>query len=422
MEKIQELFDKNRTGDVTFVPGEYEGPLTVDRPCIINGAGSTLWAEKGPVLIITSGGVTVKDLRIEVTGGGSDLKERAAVRSDDPSAQLINVEVNGSVTGLSCESENWELPAVIGLGEFAADEENTYTIDLSAAADAELFCEMQDLHIYPDRISAGENKLILTTGRLRDNTILYGSIMVKTAVARRIYVMGRSVQGAPVHRDNAASVRLREYSSVIAPPVPAADPEVSQTVIPEEKSTSSAHASHVPDVKYPKRGQRVSAGEIMSETIRISYEHKYSFVPLEVDGYCFLLSENNKVSCDEDLIFFGNTQAADASVEAVTEGADQGIIVRTGNAAASVSKIAVCFSVYGDDPKANFSAAVSPVIRIFGGNNEVFRFELNDLADVKTLVAVEIYRYKGDWRINFVGSGYMQGIRHLCESYGVEVE
>ena len=40
----------------------------------------------------------------------------------------------------------------------------------------------------------------------------------------------------------------------------------------------------------------------------------------------------------------------------------------------------------------------------------------------KTVVALEFYRYKGDWKVQFVGAGYHSGLRTLCESYGVEVE
>ena len=45
-----------------------------------------------------------------------------------------------------------------------------------------------------------------------------------------------------------------------------------------------------------------------------------------------------------------------------------------------------------------------------------------DLSVEKTLVAVEVYRYKGQWKLNFVASGYRDGLRRLCESYGVEVQ
>ncbi len=69
MEEIQKHFDQSG-GDFLLSPGEYQGPLTVSRPCILDGAGSTLWAEHGPVLTITAPGVTIKNLRVEITGGG----------------------------------------------------------------------------------------------------------------------------------------------------------------------------------------------------------------------------------------------------------------------------------------------------------------------------------------------------------------
>ena len=64
----------------------------------------------------------------------------------------------------------------------------------------------------------------------------------------------------------------------------------------------------------------------------------------------------------------------------------------------------------------------SPAIRVFCHDKEVFRFELKDLSEETTVVAAEIYQYKGQWKMSFVGSGYRSGLKQLCESYGVNVE
>ena len=68
MTNIQDQFNATKSGDFVLAPGEYEGPLVIDRPCVFDGAGATLWANAGPVLQVASEKVQVKNLRIEVTG------------------------------------------------------------------------------------------------------------------------------------------------------------------------------------------------------------------------------------------------------------------------------------------------------------------------------------------------------------------
>ena len=112
MGKIQEQFNSNSSADFILTPGEYEGPLVVDRACTIDGCRSTLWANNGPVLSVAAPNVTVKNLRIEVTGSPTDENARIAMKTNDPYTKLENIEVHGNVIGFSQEAENWDLPGI----------------------------------------------------------------------------------------------------------------------------------------------------------------------------------------------------------------------------------------------------------------------------------------------------------------------
>lgn len=183
MGKIQEQFNSNSSADFILTPGEYEGPLVVDRACTIDGCRSTLWANNGPVLTVSAPNVTVKNLRIEVTGSPTDENARIAMKTNDPYTKLENIEVHGNVIGFSQEAENWDLPGIISLGEFAANKENTFAVSLQAPSEASLDSKVKDLRISPTHLSIGQNSLTLTTDELRSNTILYGEIMVRSAVS-----------------------------------------------------------------------------------------------------------------------------------------------------------------------------------------------------------------------------------------------
>lgn len=407
MSLIQEQFNHTSIENFVLSPGEYEGPLLVNRACIIDGCHSTLWANKGPVLIVSSQNVTIKNLRIEVTSATANDEENIAIKTGDLNTKLENIEVQGNVVGFSKEADKWELPKIISLGDFSSEKENTFAISLYSPSEAILDSKVKDLRISPTHLSVGQNSLTFTTDKLRNNTILYGEIMVRSTVSRRIYVIGKALKEAPIHNDAIPVVN----GPTVSLPV--------QVDLPEE--IIAPQVSDAP-TQLVKRGQRISIKDLNTSQIKIVYEHQSIAYDMDIDGYCFALGENGKVSCDEDLIFFRNTESKDGSIKSSNVASKPLILIDTEKVASNVSKIVVCFSIYGDDSNQNFSRVLSPSIRVFAADKEAYRFELNDLKEEKTVVAAEIYRYKGEWKINFVGAGYNSGLKQLCEEYGVNVE
>ncbi len=406
MQTVRDLFGEDTGGEIIISPGEYAGPIVVDRACTIKGNMSVIWADSGPVLVIKAAGVKIENLRVEVTGNG----EFTAITSEYPDTKLINVEVRGNVKGILGEAENWELPNVISLGDFAAEEENKFRVKINAAGKATLESRAKALTITPGSLEKGENSVLLTADALKDNTILYGEIMVHSAVSRRIYVMGKARAGA------------QKYGILEPPTIEHNKPaeSISTTprtdVLPIEQNTEHNINENI---RQAKKGQRIPISELGSANIKIVFEHKSTDKSIEIDGYAFLLRENGKVMKDEDLVFFGNPESPDKSVKTGSE--EPFIETDLEKTEPSIAKIAVCFSVYGDTQK-NISSVKEPAVRIFGGGKEMYRFELGGLSEEKTFVAVELYRYKGEWKLNFVGAGYKSGLKKLCESYGVEVE
>ena len=402
---IQEQFNTFAGQIFALEPGEYNGPLIVNRPCIIDGCHSTLWANTGPVLVVCSSNVTIKNLRIEVIGLPPDDASCIAIKTEDPNTKLENVEVNGDTIGFNREAEHWELPGVISLGEFASDKENTFSINIQIPTCATVDCNVKDLRISPLQLNSGQNSLILTTEALRNNTSIYGEILVKTAVSRRIYVTGKALQNAAYHNE---VIPISDVTTVCLPAQIASPMDI---IAPLECDQN---------VQVVQKGQRVPINISMSSVLKIVFEHRTS-AEMDIDSYSFALGENGKVLSDEDLIFFGNVEAENGSIRTCVSGSTQLVVIDLNKANNWVKRIAVCYSIY-DDTDHCFAEVLNPLIRVFTGDTEMFRFELTGLSIEKTVVAVEVYRYKGEWKLNFVGAGYKNGLRHLCESYGVNIE
>ena len=405
MGSIQEKYNSFQGNNFKLEPGEYEGPLLVDRPIVIDGSRSTLWAEKGPVLVIMAPNVTIKNIRVEVIGIQPEEESCIAIKTEDTLTQLENVEVNGRVVGFAQEAENWATPAVIPLGEFAADKENSFSVGMSIPSGATLECKVKGLRLAPMQMNQDHNNLILTTDTLRNNTIIYGEILIKTSVIRRIYVTGKALQSAVCHNE------VIPIPNVPTVSLPAQIASPTDIIAPLEVDQR---------VQVVQKGQRVPVNASESSTLKIVFEHKTPF-EMDIDSYSFALGENGKVSCDEDLIFFGKTEADNGSIRASVSGSTQLVVIDLDKVDSWVKRISVCYSIY-DDTNHIFNEVVNPLIRVFTGDTELFRFELTGLSIEKTVVAVEVYRYKGEWKLSFVGAGYKNGLRRLCEEYGVNIE
>lgn len=388
---------------LNLIPGEYEGPIRVARPCVIDGGGATVWAACGPVLTVASPGVTLRNLRVEVTE--ANAANRTAIRADAPGTVLEGVEAGGDVENLPGEAPHWELPPLVSLGEFAAGAENRFSVPLRLAGPAELVCTVSGVTLSPAKLPAGQHTVSLKTSELRDNTVLYGEILVKSHVIRHICITGWAKKGAPIRRDAPAAVPSgREPVRKTAPP------ELLPPLVPDGS------------VPYMARGQRTGFPELGQGVLKIILEYRDTRMPMELDGYVFLLQKGGNVRGDKDFVFFGNPESRDHAVRVETGGTRPLALLSLGQVEPSVERIAVCCSIYGDEPGKNFSQVREPLLRLFVGEKELCRLVLDHLTIEKTLVAVEVYRHKGQWKINFVASGYRDGLRRLCESYGVDVE
>ncbi|MDE6727282.1 MAG: hypothetical protein K2J80_05005, partial [Oscillospiraceae bacterium] len=100
--------------EVTLPSGEFEGPLVINKPLRVKGKSTTIWAKKSPVIQITSGGVTIEDIRAEITEGSV---EDAAVTANT-ACGVKNVEILGRVSGFGTEDGYFDVPRTIELGHF----------------------------------------------------------------------------------------------------------------------------------------------------------------------------------------------------------------------------------------------------------------------------------------------------------------
>lgn len=393
---------------VTLPSGEFEGPLVISKPLRLVGKNTTIWAKKSPVIEINSNGVSIENLRAELTEGS--INDAAVVANVLAAAK--DIEVLGGVRGFGAEDGFFDVPRAIELGEFAAEGVNTFTLAVNVPDKTEIVCGIREVQFSPSTLSAGRNELTVTVSGISAQTYLYAELLFKTKFTRRIYLTGR-----PQSDVNAAEMKRiytapeRGFSPIARQPEPVNVPTVTDVI-----SMTTAPDTSLPALAM-RRGQRVSLSQYIGSRFEIFFtcEKPHGF---EIDPYVFLLGENEQSLGDAGLIFFGNERSENG--EAVYFPADGHVEIDLAKVDFRVQKIALAYSIYAGDAQKNFSSVREPRVSIRAGSERV-SFVMDGLAEEATVVAMEFYLYKGEWKISAVGAGYKDGMAKLCNRYGIEV-
>ncbi len=401
-EVINDIISKTPYGGTAVLPsGEYEGPVYITKPLRLVGNNTTIWAKRGSIIEITAKGCSIENLRVELTEGSvNDTAIKAGYNT-----LIRGVEVAGAVKGFGAEDGRFDLPRSLELGEFPSEGVSVFNMTVNVPAPVKIECKTPGLSFKPDSLSPGRNKVEIEVSGISPQTFLYSEVLIKSMFTRRMYVSGKAVS-------NAAPVNGK---TVYAAPEAQTPPgSFSADVI-------TVH-SPVPIYDIPllemKKGQRTSLYQYVGTKceIRFSCEKPSD---MEIDPYAFLLDGNEKSLGEEGLVFFGNESSLNGEVRYFPS--DGHVEIDFEKIDYKAQKIALAYSVYAGNVYKSFGRVRAPTVSIFAGGTERISFLMEGLYNETTVVAVEFYLYKGEWKISAVGSGYRDGMAKLCNHYGIEV-
>ena len=152
----------------------------------------------------------------------------------------------------------------------------------------------------------------------------------------------------------------------------------------------------------------------------------------DLDAAAYLLNGAGKANDDGDFVFYGNLKHASGSVEhlgdnltGAGEGDDEEIVIDLSKVPENVEKIDFTVTIYeADERKQNFGQVENAFIRVVNKatNEELIRYDLGEDFSIETAVVIgELYRNKGEWKFNAIGSGFEGGLAALCKNFGVNV-
>ena len=423
---IQQLIDSG-SSVVKLPAGEFRGPFYADRPCTIEGNGTTLWNSDNNVFVIDSPDVKLKDLRIEMIDPAED---RFSVCSKYP-FEAENVEIIGLTAGAGDEDTVPDVQKQIKLGSFRAETENTFVFEIYSPGDATVETEMKDISVFPVSLKKGINRITVKTAVLPSGTFIYGDILIKSFFTRRFYIQGMASENSEIvadkliyQVDNEEIEKLKDAPQRNAETVK----NIKRPSPPPQERAASGSAQRETPQNTPQakpmtthalsRGERISIDSYSNEPLRIYMSYRALFKEIDIDPYAFMLDANGVTSCDDDFVFFGNRETMSGAITFMDDGSIELDLKKVPD---HIKKISFVYSIYQPGPNDNFSKVMEPFASVVQNGREIFRYTASELFVETTIIFMEIYKHNTGWKLNTVGQGYRDGLKRLCASYGLIV-
>ncbi len=199
-EKLQDLIDAAAPGStLTLMRDEYEGPIVIDKPLILEGRDSALWSKTGPVVRVAAADVALHNLDIEITilpALSDETGVALQVEGEAPRLRLDNVRVRGRIQGLGAEDGEWRLPAMLNLGQFAARAHNEFQFLVRVPTTVKLSSPVEGVSLLPTEIDAGEHQIKLHVRDVAPETLIMGFIELRSvSLLRTVSLGGNAVVG-----------------------------------------------------------------------------------------------------------------------------------------------------------------------------------------------------------------------------------
>jgi hypothetical protein len=195
VDSLIDIIEKNHFSEIHLFPNEFKGPLNIDRPVTIEGRGATIWVPKGPGVHITSSGVHLRNLRIEVTESpieSNSIEDGCAIKIE-PGVQTVleNILVRGTVSGIENEEGSWEYPHTLDLGILPSRVPITGLLRLKVPTNVRVISQVDGLELDTEMVKPGFNEILVNLNEMLPNTLIDGTITLYTQhFIRHIYVRG----------------------------------------------------------------------------------------------------------------------------------------------------------------------------------------------------------------------------------------
>ncbi|MFC9551851.1 TerD family protein [Rhodococcus sp. NPDC056960] len=139
------------------------------------------------------------------------------------------------------------------------------------------------------------------------------------------------------------------------------------------------------------------------------------------DLSALLVTDSGKVRSDADFVFFNQPTGPGVQLVPGATGQAASLKVSLGAVPADIAQVRAVITL--DDATSNFGRSAPPTARVADGSgNFLYEYKIEGLNSESIVIALELYRRQGAWKVRAVGQGYAGGFAALVTDHGVSVD
>ncbi|MFC9362053.1 TerD family protein [Rhodococcus sp. NPDC057014] len=139
------------------------------------------------------------------------------------------------------------------------------------------------------------------------------------------------------------------------------------------------------------------------------------------DLSALLVTDSGKVRSDADFVFFNQPSGPGVQLVPGAPGQAASLKVSLGAVPADIAQVRAVITL--DDATSNFGRFAPPTARVAdGAGNALYEYRIEGLNSESIVIALELYRRQGAWKVRAVGQGYAGGFAALVTDHGVSVD
>ncbi|MFC9893386.1 TerD family protein [Nocardia sp. NPDC127579] len=144
-------------------------------------------------------------------------------------------------------------------------------------------------------------------------------------------------------------------------------------------------------------------------------------LPAPADLSALLVTERGKVRTDADFVFFNQPSGPGVNLQPAPTGQPASLAVSLNSVPPEIDQIRAVITL--DDASSNFGQFAPPTAIVSDSSgNRLFEYQITGLQSESIVIALELYRRQGAWKVRAVGQGYAGGFAALVTDHGVSVE
>ncbi|MGN5237441.1 TerD family protein [Rhodococcus sp. SJ-3] len=139
------------------------------------------------------------------------------------------------------------------------------------------------------------------------------------------------------------------------------------------------------------------------------------------DLSALLVKADGKVRSDADFVFFNQPTGPGVNLVPGAPGQAASLAVSLGAVPADIEQVRAVITL--DDASSSFGRFAPPTARVSDANGTVlYEYRIEGLSSESIVIALELYRRQGAWKVRAVGQGYAGGFAALVTDHGVSVD